>query len=94
MSALRFRGFGWRYAGRRSWAVRGLDLTVEHGERVLLLGASGAGKSTVLHAAAGLLSDDGSGEREGVVEVDGVDAVEARVSGAESRPVTDGHDPF
>ncbi|RGC65598.1 putative HMP/thiamine import ATP-binding protein YkoD [Micromonospora sp. MW-13] len=66
------RGFGWRHAGRRAWAVRGVDLRVERGERVLLLGPSGAGKSTLLAALAGLLPED-SGEQEGTVEVDGVD---------------------
>ena len=60
------RGFGWRFAGRRDWAVRGLDLTVRAGERVLLLGASGAGKSTLLAALAGLLPED-SGESEGSI---------------------------
>jgi energy-coupling factor transport system ATP-binding protein len=63
------RGFGWRFAGRRDWAVRGLDLTVEAGERVLLLGASGAGKSTVLAALAGLLPAD-SGESEGEIKTE------------------------
>jgi energy-coupling factor transporter ATP-binding protein EcfA2 len=67
---LTFTGFGWRYAGRREWAVRGVDLRVGHGERVLLLGASGAGKSTLLAAAAGLLAAD-SGEQEGSVTLDG-----------------------
>lgn len=47
-------GWGWRYAGRPDWAVRGVDLTIEDGERVLL-GASGAGKSTVLAALTGVL---------------------------------------
>jgi len=47
-----------------------VDLRVESGERVLLLGASGSGKSTVLAALAGLLADD-SGERAGTVTVDG-----------------------
>src|SRR5690606_10413757 len=37
------RGWGWRHAGRDDWAVRDLDLAIEPGERVLLLGASGAG---------------------------------------------------
>ncbi|HEX6446551.1 MAG TPA: ABC transporter ATP-binding protein, partial [Streptosporangiales bacterium] len=77
-AGLCFRGFGWRYAGRRDWTVRGLDLRLEPGERVLLLGPSGAGKSTLLLAAAGLLRDEGSGEAEGTVEVDGVAAPDAR----------------
>lgn len=71
------RGFGWRHAGRKRWAVRGVDLRVERGERVLLLGASGAGKSTLLAALAGLLAED-SGEQEGRIEVDGSDPRTAR----------------
>jgi energy-coupling factor transporter ATP-binding protein EcfA2 len=71
------RGFGWRHAGRRAWAVRGIDLRIAHGERVLLLGPSGAGKSTLLAALAGLLPED-SGEAEGTVEIDGLDPRKAR----------------
>jgi len=74
---VRLEGFGWRHAGRRAWAVRGVDLAVTRGERVLVLGPSGAGKSTLLAALAGLLAED-SGEQEGVVTVDGVDARAAR----------------
>ncbi len=69
--AVEARGWGWRHAGRRAWAVRGLDLQVEEGERVLLLGASGAGKSTLLQALAGLLDVAGGGEQEGQLLVRG-----------------------
>jgi energy-coupling factor transport system ATP-binding protein len=77
MSEVVLRGFGWRHAGRRAWAIRDVDLEIAHGERVLLLGPSGAGKSTLLAALAGLLPDD-SGESEGTVEVDGLDPRKAR----------------
>ncbi|MEU4564848.1 ABC transporter ATP-binding protein [Actinoplanes sp. NPDC023936] len=77
MSEVQLRGFGWRHAGRRAWAVRDLDLHVRHGERVLLLGPSGAGKSTLLAALAGLLPSD-SGQSEGSIEIDGLDPAKAR----------------
>lgn len=77
MGEVRLRGYGWRHAGRRAWAVRGVDLHLEAGERVLLLGESGAGKSTLLAALAGLLPDD-SGEAEGDIQIGGQDPRQAR----------------
>ncbi|MGX5680037.1 ABC transporter ATP-binding protein [Schumannella luteola] len=71
-AGIRARGWGWRHAGRTAWAVRHLDLDIGPGERVLLLGASGAGKSTVVHALAGVLGGDDEGEREGILELDGL----------------------
>ncbi len=71
------RGWGLRHPGRRAWAVRGLDLTIEPGERVLLLGPSGAGKSTLLTALAGLV-DPNVVETAGELLVDGRPPREAR----------------
>lgn len=65
------RGWGWRHAGRKAFAVADLDLHVEPGERVLLLGHSGAGKSTFLHALAGVLGGAEEGEQRGSLLVDG-----------------------
>ncbi|WP_199035683.1 ABC transporter ATP-binding protein [Glycomyces salinus] len=77
MISVEFSDFGWRHAGRRAPAVSGVDLRIEPGERVLLLGPSGSGKSTLLAALAGLLSTD-SGESSGRVLLDGTDAAARR----------------
>ncbi|MGJ4843410.1 ABC transporter ATP-binding protein [Leifsonia sp. Le1] len=76
--AVRVDDWGWRYAGRNAWAVSGLSLNIQPGERVLLLGASGAGKSTVLAGLAGVLGGDDDGETVGSVTVGGRRPAEAR----------------
>jgi energy-coupling factor transporter ATP-binding protein EcfA2 len=68
------RSFGARYAARASWAVRGVDLRIEEGERVLLVGRSGGGKSTLLLGIAGLLDRGIPSEREGALTVGGREA--------------------
>ncbi|HLB15209.1 MAG TPA: ABC transporter ATP-binding protein [Burkholderiales bacterium] len=53
MNLLEVTGLEVRYGGIR--AVKGVDLAVEAGELVCLIGANGAGKSSTLRAIAGLL---------------------------------------
>lgn len=57
--------------------MRNVDLTIAPGERVLLTGASGTGKSTLLHALAGLLAPD-AGESAGTASVAGRPPEEVR----------------
>jgi energy-coupling factor transporter ATP-binding protein EcfA2 len=77
-AAVTARGWGWRHASRRAWAVAGLDLDIAAGEKVLLLGASGAGKSTLVHALAGVVGGDDEGEQQGELLVAGRPATTAR----------------
>ena len=58
-------GFGWTHAGRTQPALADIDLVIEPGERVLLCGDSGSGKSTFLAAIAGVLGSDEEGTRAG-----------------------------
>lgn len=55
-SAIRLAGLAKGFAGVR--AVRGIDLHVEPGERVALLGANGAGKSTTIGMLLGTIAPD------------------------------------
>ncbi len=71
-------GWGWQHAGQRKWAVRDLDLTIEPGQRVLLLGPSGSGKSTLLHGLAGLLGGSDEGRESGRLLLDGARPAEQR----------------
>ncbi|KQY56086.1 hypothetical protein ASD11_16610 [Aeromicrobium sp. Root495] len=68
---VRVSGLSWTPLGRRSPVLIGLDLNVQPGERVLLLGASGAGKSSVLHALTGALGGTIAGTLDGAVSVGG-----------------------
>ena len=69
-SAVTLRNWGWKHHTRPSFAVHAISLDLAPGEVVLLAGASGAGKSTILHGIAALL-DPTLGEQEGSVEVHG-----------------------
>jgi ABC-2 type transport system ATP-binding protein len=51
-AVLEARGFGKRYR-RRTWALRGVDLTVPEGTITALVGPNGSGKSTLIRAWIG-----------------------------------------
>ena len=57
MSLLEVKGLKISYGGIN--AVKGIDLSVQAGEMVALIGANGAGKTTTLKAICGLLHHNG-----------------------------------
>jgi branched-chain amino acid transport system ATP-binding protein len=66
MRLLEVKGLEVRYGGIR--AVKGIDIAVDEGELVCLIGANGAGKSSTLRAVAGVI-----GTPPGIVRYSGRD---------------------
>lgn len=71
-----FEQAGFRYPGRREWAVSDVTWTVGNGELALVAGPSGSGKSTLLRCINGLVPHFSGGELQGRVLVDGLDTRE------------------
>lgn len=57
---IRLRGVSARWPGADADSLHGVDLDVRPGERVLVVGSSGAGKTTLAHALVRFLEVDGS----------------------------------
>ncbi len=66
-----FENVGFRYPGSERWAVRNVDMVLDPGERVALVGENGAGKTTITKLLARLYDPT-----EGRITLDGVDLKE------------------
>ncbi|MCX4521956.1 ABC transporter ATP-binding protein/permease [Streptomyces anulatus] len=63
-----FENVGFRYPGSDVWVLRHLDLTIEAGTSIAIVGVNGAGKTTLVKLLSGLYEPT-----EGRILVDGVD---------------------
>ncbi len=62
---LEVRGLSYRYAEGEPWILKDLDLVIEAGESIAIVGASGCGKSTLLKLLLGLVEPSGGEVRVG-----------------------------
>ena len=63
-----FRNVSFRYAGSEVWALKNVNLTIERGQRLSLVGENGSGKSSFIKLLCRLYDPT-----EGVILMDGVD---------------------
>jgi energy-coupling factor transporter ATP-binding protein EcfA2 len=76
LGIIEVRGLRYTYPNVESPALKGLDLTIDEGEFILLTGPSGCGKTTFSRCLNGLIPHFYSGDLEGSVTVNGLDVKE------------------
>ena len=73
MGIIEVRDLHYSYPNATSEALKGIDLTIDKGEFILLTGPSGCGKTTFCRTLNGLIPHFYNGEMEGEVTVSGFD---------------------
>ncbi|QNU68538.1 ABC transporter ATP-binding protein [Ruminiclostridium herbifermentans] len=75
-----FRDFSFKYKKSEDFALKEINLSIEKGEFVGIIGNSGAGKSTFTYALNGIIPHHFEGDFYGEVNVNGLDTVESSPS--------------
>ena len=78
--AIEVRGLTFRYPGAEEDTLRGVDLRIEAGDFVAVVGGNGSGKTTLCKTFNGLVPHFWSGDLEGSVHVLGQDTAEVGVA--------------
>ena len=74
-----FKNYSFQYRAQKKPTLKGINLDIYPGERVLIAGPSGCGKSTLAGCINGLNLYSNPGECEGSLEVNGVDATKSSI---------------
>jgi energy-coupling factor transporter ATP-binding protein EcfA2 len=82
---LRLEGVRYRYAGASAWVLDGIDLVVQPGRVVAVVGANDAGKSSFCLVASGLAPAVIGGHLEGSVRLDGRETLDLKPHEAAQR---------
>jgi energy-coupling factor transport system ATP-binding protein len=76
--SLQLADVSYRYAGSPTVVLAGIELVIESGEVLGIVGANEAGKSTLCLVAAGLAPGTVGGKLEGMVTIDGLATISIR----------------
>lgn len=76
---IEFKNFSFRYASQQEATLKDINLRVEKGEKVLILGPSGSGKSTLAHCINGLIPFSFKGDITGSCRIAGVETSHASI---------------
>lgn len=82
---IRVKDLSFRYPGTDRDTLRNVDLTIERGDFVAVVGGNGSAKTTLCKTFNGLVPHYWSGDFAGSVHVDGVDTWESSVAELSSR---------
>ena len=88
-----FQNFSFRYEESKDFTLRGIDMTVQTGEFVLLTGRSGCGKTTLIRSLNGLIPHFYPGEIQGDLVMDGRSLLEMKPAQLAGRVGTVFQDP-
>lgn len=69
-----FENFSFKYDAQAEATLKNISVTIEKGQKVLIIGPSGSGKSTLGHLLNGIIPNSFSGEKTGVFTINGKDA--------------------
>ena len=72
------KDFSFRYASGKANALQNLNLTIDDGDFVGIIGNSGAGKTTFTYAINGIVPHHYRGDFYGAVTVNGLDTVDSK----------------
>lgn len=75
-----FKNFSFKYNNVVDKTLKNIDITINKGEKVLIVGPSGSGKSTLSHCINGLIPFSYSGEIEGELIIDNIKPYEKSLS--------------
>lgn len=70
-SIISFKNFGFKYTAQAEPTLKGINLDIYKGEKVLICGPSGCGKSTLFHCLNGLIPDSYNGDATGELTIKG-----------------------